>query len=124
MERIYSFDNMTPVPPDPMTGSKIKLRNGHLWIEGELAKQTIGDTRQVYAVFYPNLRAILLAPDSDETFRAAHEVIMLFVKTKNSHGDKSISIQEFMADHDEIDDSDRDLSYMSAPGLSIIHITI
>ena len=53
----------------------------------------------------------------------AHEVVMLFVKTKNSHGDKSISIQEFMADHD-IRADDRDLTYLAAAGLSMIHISL
>ncbi len=115
---------MTPTPPDPMIGSKIKLRNGHLWIESGLAKQTIGEANQVYAVFYPNLNAVLLAPNTNEAFRVAHQVIMLFVKTKNSHGDKSISIQEFMADNEQIDNTDRDLNYLSAPGVPILHITL
>ena len=106
-----------------MTGSGVKLRNGHIWIDASLAQEVLGNTSQVYAVFYPNLKAILLAPDSDQTFRAAHEVIMLFVKVKNSRGDRASSIQEFMADHD-IDETDRDLVYMTAPGLSMMHISI
>ncbi len=123
MERIYHFEGITPVPPDPMTGSSVKLRNGHIWIDASLAQEVLGNTSQVYAVFYPNIKAILLAPDSDQTFRAAHEVIMLFVKVKNSRGDRAISIQEFMADHD-MDETDRDLVYMTAPGLSMMHISI
>ena len=106
-----------------MTGSNVKLRNGHIWMDATLAQAVLGNSAQVYAVFYPNLKAILLAPDSDQTFRAAHEVIMLFVKVKNSRGDRAISIQEFMADHD-IDETDRDLVYMTAPGLSMMHISV
>ncbi len=123
MERIYSFEGMTPSPPDPMHGSLVKLKNGHLHIDANLADQTIGSGRQVYAVYYHNIKAILLAPDTDETFRAAHDVIMLFVKVKNSLGDRSISIQEFLADH-PIDDQDRDLVYMSAQGLPMLHISL
>lgn len=123
MERIYNFEGMTPTAPDPMHGSKVKLKNGHLHIDSTLADQTIGSGRQVYAVYYHNIKAVLLAPDTDETFRAAHEVIMLFVKVKNSLGDRSISIQEFLADH-PIDDTDRDLVYMSAPGLPMLHISL
>lgn len=123
MERIYFFEGMTPTTPDPMHGSKVKLKNGHLQIDGHLADQTIGSGRQVYAVYYHNIKAILLAPDTDETFRVAHDVIMLFVKVKNSLGDRSISIQEYLADH-PIDDTDRDLAYMSAPGLPMLHVSL
>ncbi len=123
MEKIFKFENLSPSPVDPMSGSKIKLRNGHLWIAADLAAQVFGKARQAYAVYYENLQAILLAPEGDETFRQAHEVVMLFIKTKNSQGDKSISIQEFMADH-PIRSDDRDLVYLSAPGLSMIHISI
>ena len=123
MERIFCFEGMTHNPPDPMHGSKVKLKNGHLHIDGNLADQTISTGRQVYAVYYHNIKAILLAPDTDEAFRAAHEVIMLFVKVKNSLGDRSISVQEFLVDH-PIDDQDRDLAYMSAPGLPMLHISL
>lgn len=104
-------------------GSQIKLKNGHLIIHHELADTTIKETRQVYAVYYDNLKAILLAPDSDETFKSAHECVMLFVKTKNLAGDRSISIQEFIVDN-EINDTDRDLEFMSAPGMQMIHISM
>lgn len=123
MERIYNFDGIAPSVADPMTGSKVKLRNGHIWMDADLAAQVFGTASQAYAVYYENLKAVLMAPEGDETFRAAHEVAMLFIKTKNSHGDKSISIQEFMADHD-IRDDDRDLTYLAAPGLSMIHISL
>jgi hypothetical protein len=123
MERIYNFEGLTLTPPDPMTGSRVKLRNGHLWLAADLAHQVFGDAQQAYAVYYDNLKAVLMAPEGDEAFRSAHEVAMLFIKTKNSQGDKSISIQEFMADYD-IRDDDRDLAYLSAPGLPMIHISL
>lgn len=123
MERIFNFEGMTPSPPDPMTGSRVKIRNGHIWMAADLASQVFGAAQQAYAVYYDTLKAILMAPEGDEAFRSAHEVAMLFIKTKNSQGDKSISIQEFMADHD-IRSDDRDLAYLSAPGLPMIHISL
>ena len=123
MEKILHVDYLNIPLEEPREGQFIKIQNGHLIIESSLADQTIGHTQQVYAVYYPNLKAILLAPDSNQMFRQAHEVVMLFVKVKNTRGDRSISIQEFMADHD-MDETNRDLKYLSAPGLDMIHITI
>jgi hypothetical protein len=123
MERILHVNHMDIPFEDPREGQYIYLKNGHLIIESTLADQTISNTQQIYAVFYPNLKAILIAPDSNKMFKQAHEVIMLFVKIKNNKGDRSISIQEFMADH-EIDDTCRDLKFLSAPGMDMIHISI
>lgn len=123
MEKILHIDHIKHTVSEPREDQFIRIQNGHLIIESSLADKTIGKTQQVYAVYYPNLSAILLAPDSNQMFRQAHEVVMLFVKVKNAKGDRSISIQEFMADHD-INDSDRDLKYLSAEGMDMIHITI
>ena len=123
MEKILHIDHIKHPVSEPREDQFIRIQNGHLIIESSLADKTIGKTQQVYAVYYPNLSAILLAPDSNQMFRQAHEVVMLFVKVKNAKGDRSISIQEFMADHD-MDDTDRDLKYLSADGMDMIHITI
>lgn len=124
MERILAFGgSQKKKPTQEWEGSKVKLKNGHLIIESELADTALLQTRQVYAVYYDNLKAILMAPDSDQTFKAAHDCVMLFVKVKNVRGDRSISIQEFMVDF-EISPEDRDLTYMSSPGLTMLHITL
>jgi hypothetical protein len=124
MEHIYNFDNLPPKESlEAQDGSKIKLKKGHLWIAGDLYQSVVGDVNQVYAVYYPNLKSILLAPETDQTFRQAHEVIMLFVKIKNANNDRSISIQEFIADND-IDESDRDLEYLAIPGVTFLKINL
>lgn len=124
MEKIFSFGgSQKNTSSQEWEGSKVKLKNGHLIIESELADAALLQTRQVYAVYYDNLKAILMAPDSDQTFKAAHDCVMLFVKVKNARGDRSISIQEFMVDYD-IDPLDRDLTYMSSPGLTMLHVTL
>jgi len=126
MEKIYSkeqLEALTEAKEKKDLDKKVKLKNGHIIFEAELGRELFGSTRQAYAVYYDNTKTILFAPDTDQVFKSAHDVIMLFIKTKNLKGDLSISIQEFMADFD-INQEERYLEFLWAPGLTMIHITL
>ena len=56
-------------------------------------------------------------------FKQAHEVAMLFVKIRNQQGDRTISLQELILDHD-IDDADRGLAYAWVPGLTMMQVKL
>ncbi|MCA0236755.1 MAG: hypothetical protein LCH81_10255 [Bacteroidetes bacterium] len=101
----------------------IKLRTQHLWISGDIAGTVFGDLDKVYTVYYPQLHALLLAPMDDEIFPTIHKGDLQMLKTRNLEGDKTISLQEIIIDHD-LDDSDRDLLYMHQPGVRMLHVTL
>ena len=101
----------------------IKLRTQHLWISGDIAGTVFGDIDKVYTVYYPQLHALLLAPMDDEIFPTIHKGDLQMLKTRNLEGDKTISLQEIIIDHD-LDDSDRDLVFMHQPGVRMLHVTL
>ncbi len=101
----------------------IKLRTQHLWISGDIAGTVFGDLDKVYTVYYPQLHALLLAPMDDEIFPTIHKGDLQMLKTRNLEGDKTISLQEIIIDHD-LDDSDRDLVFMHQPGVRMLHVTL
>ncbi len=78
----------------------IKLRTQHLWISGDIAGTVFGDLDKVYTVYYPQLHALLLAPMDDEIFPTIHKGDLQMLKTRNLEGDKTISLQEIIIDHD------------------------
>lgn len=103
--------------------SEIKLQNRHLFISGALAADAFGDVIQVYVVYYAQNHALLLAPIDDPLFPTMHKARMQMLKTRNLQGDRSISMEEILIDHD-IDDTDRDLPYNYQPGLRMVHINL
>ncbi|MBD3629854.1 hypothetical protein [Cyclobacterium sp.] len=89
-----------------------------------MANQVIGEERQTYAAMMPEERKILLTKASNKAFKAKFKPIMLFVKQKNIKGDKSISLQEFFADHPDLSQENQVLKYSfdEKEGILEIHI--
>lgn len=126
MEKIFQFipgatqpSSNTPNQQD--TGSEVQLRNRHLWISAAQAENAFGNAQQVLAVYYDNLKTLILAPDTDATFKQAHECSMIMLKTRSAKGDKSLSLEEIIIDND-LDDADRDLAFVSAPGMQMLQV--
>ncbi len=127
MEKIFQF---TPGPNGPERNEEkegerpaVSLRSQHLHIAAGVAGNAFGEAQQVYAVYYANLGMLLLAPDSDQMFRQAHDCSMIMLKTVNPAGDRSLSLQEIIIDHD-LDDTDRRLDYTAAPGLRMLQVKL
>ncbi len=89
----------------------VKLRTQHLWISGDIVDSALGETAQVYVIYYPQQRSLLLAPMDDDIFPTIHKAGLQMLKSRNLQGDKTISLQEIIIDND-IDDTERDLVYM------------
>ena len=102
--------------------SKIHLKNSHLWIDSSVA-QVFGDTPQVYAVYYPQKKSLLIAPMTDEFFPKLHKAALQMLKTRNLQGDKTISMQGFIIDN-EIDDTDRELEFNYTEGVALLNVII
>lgn len=101
----------------------VKLKNQHLWISADIVESTLGDVAQVYVVYYPQQRALLVAPMDDELFPTLHKAGLQLLKNRNLQGDKTISLQEIILDN-EIDDLERDLAFMHQPGMRMLHVSL
>lgn len=101
----------------------IQLKTQHLLIAADIAAEVFGEAAQTYTVYYPQQRALLLAPMDDEIFPKVHKAQLQMLKSRNLQGDKSISLQEIIIDHD-IDETDRELEYVFQPGMSMLKITL
>jgi hypothetical protein len=101
----------------------VKLRTQHLWISGDIAASAFGDAPQVYVIYYPQQRALLLAPMDDDIFPTIHKAALQMLKNRNLQGDKTISLQEIIIDND-IDDTERDLVFMHQPGAQLLHVSL
>ena len=121
MEKIFHTGQL-PKIENTLKG-QVQLRRQHLILEASVAQNAFGDERQVYAVYYDNLGMLILAPMSDDMFKQAHECALLMLKDKNLKGDKSISLQEIIIDN-ELDDTDRELVFMGAPGLKMLQVKL
>jgi hypothetical protein len=96
---------------NPPTDS-VQLRNAHLIIEGSLAAGVFGDVSAVYLKYYPERKALLVAP-TDQCRR----------KNKNIRGDKSIALHEILIDF-ALSDADRPLRYEIQAGGRMLHVHI
>lgn len=126
MEKIFQFipgaTQPTPDTPNQQdTGGEVQLRNRHLWIDAKVAENAFGNAQQVLAVYYDNLKTLILAPDTDATFKQAHECSMIMLKTKSAKGDKSLSLEEIIIDN-ELNDADRELVFVAAPGMQMLQV--
>jgi hypothetical protein len=123
MERAFDFNRVVPLQ-ERILDVPVQLFNQHLIIQSDLARQFCGENRQVFAVFLNDQSKILLANTDDTAFKAKHKPIMLFVKQKNSRGDKSISLQEFFADWPEAPQQNRELEYQLSETEPILEISL
>jgi hypothetical protein len=101
----------------------IKLKTQHLYIDAGIAADALGETAQVFVVYYPQQHALLLAPMDDTIFPTVHKASLQMLKNRNLQGDKTLSLQEIIIDND-IDDTDRELVFHHHPGVKMLHVTL
>jgi hypothetical protein len=125
MERIFDHDRMQTLADltPALDGEQVRLKRQHLWLSAAVARDTFGDERQVYTVFYPQRGVLLLAPMSDTAFKSLHECSLIMLKDRNLEGDKSLSLQEVIIDND-LDGSDRPLAFSTRPGLQLLQVVL
>lgn len=63
----------------------------------------------------------MMADSRDEIFKGLHKTAMQMLKDRNLRGDKSVSLEETLIDHD-IDDSDRVLVHKADAVMGILTI--
>lgn len=125
MERIFDHQNLTALAglSPSLAGDQVRLHRQHLWLSAAVAENAFANERQVYVVYYPKRKSLLLAPMADEAFKQLHECALVMLKDRNLAGDKSLSLQEIIIDND-LDETDRPLAFTAAPGLQMLQITL
>jgi len=124
MEKTFHLGMIGPKPSPTPEQVAVQLKGRHLWLSAQVIADTIGPERQAYMVYYPQRGSLLLAPMSDEVFKQMHKCSLVMLKDRSPQGDKSISLQEVLIDHDEIDPCDRPLSYLATPGVALLQVQL
>lgn len=101
----------------------ITLYNRHIIIPRLVAEQLFENAAQVNWVFYAERNTLLIASQYDEDFKALHKTSMSMLKHKNSLGDRSLSAEELLIDHD-LDNSNRTLEYKADENMKILTIIL
>ncbi|MEN0003562.1 MAG: hypothetical protein AAF798_05440 [Bacteroidota bacterium] len=101
----------------------VQLRSDHLLLSKELAREVFGEELNVYLVHYPDRKVLMLARISDKVFKSLHKTSQHMLKNRNLAGDKTIAIHDILIDQ-QIDRSDRPLSFEFNAALGILSITI
>ncbi|MBC6995109.1 hypothetical protein QWY85_05265 [Neolewinella lacunae] len=123
MEKIFHEDHLADAASlaPSLDGDQVQLKSQHLWLSAQVAENAFGGERQVYAVYYPQRGALLLAPMSDTAFKSLHECSLVMLKDRNLGGDKSLSLQEIIIDN-ELDEHDRPLAFSARPGWKMLQV--
>ena len=124
MERIFDKESLTDLAGiiTSLDGDQVRLRQ-HLWLSASIAENAFANERQVYVVYYPKRKSLLLAPMADNAFKQLHECALVMLNDRNLAGDKSLSLQEIIFDND-LDATDRPLAFTGAPVLQMLQVTL
>jgi hypothetical protein len=103
--------------------SEISLRNQHLLIASALAAEVFGGSAQAFVHYDKAEGRLLLAPMQHPRFSQMHKSALQMLKSRNLQGDKSLSLQEVLIDH-ELDDSPRDLDFSYDPESGVLSVLL
>ncbi|MEO0341240.1 MAG: hypothetical protein AAF242_18765 [Bacteroidota bacterium] len=101
----------------------VRLQSSHLVLNQQIANEAFGEEKNVYVVYYPDRRSLMLAPITDELFKNLHKASQQLLKDRSLKGDKSLSLHEYLIDN-QLDDQDRPLDYEWQPAVGILKIEL
>lgn len=101
----------------------IQLINSHLLIDNEIVASHFGECFNVYGVYYPSRRVILIASVDDTLFKDLHKASQYMLKEAKLDSKRSIAIHDILIDND-LDNTDRALSHELNEEMKIITIQI
>ena len=88
----------------------MKLVNGHIIIDADIANSILEGDKQLNLVYYPERNQLLFASKSKTFFEKLHKTKWMTLKDKNIQGDKALFVREILIDND-LDLTDRNLIY-------------
>lgn len=86
----------------------VHLRSSHLIIDRDLSGRLFAGSATVYVSYKAGQNAILVSAHSNTWFPKLHESKECLLKNKDTNGTKSVTVREFIIDHD-LEDTDRRL---------------
>jgi len=102
---------------------QVRLKASHLLIDHKVATTIFGKELSVNLIYYADRKTLMVAPQSDDLFKKLHKAKKYMLKERNARGDKAITLQELMIDH-EINSMDRTLAFELQIPLNILKITL
>lgn len=102
---------------------EVRLQKGHLWIDARIANALFKEASQAFLVYYPSTNTLMLASQHDELFPKLHKSSLQLLKVRTAAGDRSVSLQELIIDH-EIADEDRVLNSKVDVSMGVLQIFI
>jgi hypothetical protein len=121
---------MMYLPKETIPGAKsfaatsdVYLEAQHICIKKDIAEKVFGSETVVLSIYYAKDNTFMVAPASEDLFKSIHKATQQMLKSKNLAGDKSISIQELILDND-LDEQNRDLTFIVEEALHILKITL
>lgn len=117
-------------PKETIPGAKSFIANNdvyvealHICIKKNIAEKIFGSETVVLTVFYSKDNSFMMAPASEDLFKNLHKANQQMLKSKNTAGDKSISIQELALDND-FSKQDRNLEFILEEALHILKVKL
>ncbi len=114
----------TPGTKAFLSANDVFLEAGHVCIKKNTAEKIFGTDNVALSVYYPKERLFMVAPLSESLFKTVHKAKQQMLKMKNAQGDRSVSIQELLLDHDDIDEGARTLEFTAEETLHILKIKL
>ncbi len=99
----------------------VSLQNGHIVVSKNLVDQVLDNCDRAGWVYYANRNIMMLASSADDLFKSIHQSKISLFKHRNEQGDRSLSIQELLLDH-EIDGKNRELKFRADEILKVLTI--
>ena len=103
--------------------SDVYLEAGHICVKKNVAEKIFGSHGAILSVYYEAEKTFLAAPLNEEVFKIIHKAKQQMLKDKNAAGDKSISVQEILLDH-ELNNNDRNLEYTAEEALHTLKVKL
>lgn len=102
----------------------LKLQTQHLWLSHELVAQYFKETEQVVLAFVDHGPHLLIASAPASVLVKVHpKASTRLFKLKNLQGDRTISIQDFLIDH-ELANDDKPLYYDYIEKLGALKVSL
>ncbi|MDX2302468.1 MAG: hypothetical protein NW226_06685 [Microscillaceae bacterium] len=105
----------------PVEVRQVYLKNMHLIVADEVAKEVFSEANFVYLSYKADIRRLFLVSFQDEVFRKLHEPSMQMLKQRGELPEKSIALHEILIDHD-LSQEDRPLEYEIREGRKMLVI--
>ncbi len=99
------------------------LRSSHLVLHQDIVRALFKDDKTIYMIYYPNKRALMVAPYFNELFRTIHKAKQYMMKEVANNVENAIPLHGILLDN-EIDANNRVLTYNADVDMNILTVEL